>query len=91
MSKSAFYPRNDYVLIRIQELGQTPSGIALPDQAVAGKKFIVEAMGDKVEDLDIGDSVMMMGQAGVQYFELPNRKDMLVIRQEYVVLVIEDA
>lgn len=89
MSKP-FYPRNDYCLIKIVELGATPSGIALPDYAIAGKKFVVEAMGEKVEDLDIGDSVLMKGQRGVEYYELPNRPDLLVIKQEFIVLVIED-
>lgn len=85
-----FHPRNDFVLIRIEEVGQTPSGIAIPQISVEGKKFLIEATGPDVEDLEVGDSVLMTGELGKDYSFLPGRNDLLVIRQGNVVLVIEE-
>ena len=89
--KPQYYPRNDYCVIQVNEIGETPSGIAMPDYSVQGKEFIVVAMGNSVEDLDIGDRVLMLGNQGVTYFPLPNSKNLIVIKQEHIVLVIEEA
>ncbi len=84
----SFRPRNDYVLIRIVEVGETPSGIAIPQISIEGKEFHIVALGPKVEDLKIGDKVLMVGQQGVDFFPLPRSKDLIMIREEHVVLVV---
>lgn len=82
----SWQPRNDYVLIRVTELGESPGGVALPDSAIQGKKFTVDAVGPAVIDLALGDEVLMLGSQGAQYYPLPNSKQLFVIRQEHVVL-----
>lgn len=82
-----FQPRNDWVLIRIVRLDATDQGLAMPDSAIEGKTFHVVAAGADVEDLEPGDRVLMIGQRNTTYFEVPNSRDLIVIRQEYVVLV----
>ena len=79
-------PRNDYVLIRIQKL-PIVDGISFPDHSIEGKEFVVEALGPKVEGLAVGDKVMALGAKHVTFYEVPNSRDLIVIRQEHVVLV----
>ena len=40
-----YKPRNDYVLVKIVDLGETPSGIATPQTSIHGKEFHVLADG----------------------------------------------
>ena len=89
MTEPVYRPRGDFVLIRIVELGQTVSGIAMPQTAVQGKEFQVVAIGPQVDDLMEGDKVLMIGKLNTDYFALPNSKELIVIKQEYVVLVVE--
>lgn len=83
-------PRNDYVLVRVSIREETEGGVALPQVSIQGKKFTVEAIGPKVEGLSVGDEVMMVGHHGANYYELPNSKDMIVIKQECIVLAMRD-
>ena len=80
-------PRNDWVLIEIVELGETPSGIAIPQISVEGKEFYVRNIGSKVKDLEVGDRVLMIGMQGVNYYPLPNSSTLFVIKEENVILV----
>ncbi len=80
-------PRNDWVLIEIIELGKTPSGIAIPEISVEGKEFYVRNIGPKVEDLQIGDRVLMIGRQGVDYFPLPRSSTLIIMREKDVILV----
>ena len=82
-----FQPRNDWVLIRIVEVGVTEQGIAMPASAIEGKEFHVIAAGPDVKDLKPGNKVLMIGQDRVNYFKVPASKDLIVIREEHVVLV----
>ena len=84
------HPRNDYVLIKSITLGQTESGIALPDQSIQGKKYVVEALGPKVEGLKVGDSILMVGTAGEDWAFLPGSKDLLIIKEQNCVLIYEE-
>jgi len=85
-----FRPRNDFVLVKIIDLGVNEAGIAMPQMSIQGKRFEVVAIGPDVEDLHVGESVLMIGQVGDNYYPLPNSKDLLVIRQENVVLIFEE-
>jgi len=82
-------PRNDYVLIRVVDLGSTPGGIVVSDYSIEGKEFVIVAVGEQVKGLVSGDKVLMLGTQGVNYFPLPNSKDLIVMKQEHVVLVQE--
>ena len=83
-------PRNDYVLVEIKNIGETGAGIKLPQNAIEGKEFIVKAVGPAVVDLEPGDKVLMIGHQGTNYYPLPGRHDLIVIRQECVVLKFGD-
>lgn len=82
-----FRPRNDFVLVRIVDLGETESGLAIPQMSAQGKEFVVEGVGPKVKDLVVGDKVLMLGARNVTYFEVPNDSKLIVIKEEHVVLV----
>ncbi len=85
-----YRPRNDLVLVRKIDVGQTREGIMMPEVSIQGKKFQVEAMGPDVDDLDVGDFVMMIGKPGDDYYPLPNENDLIVIHQKNVALVVEE-
>lgn len=90
MSNFKFRPRLDYVIIQIVDVGETESGIALPQVSVQGKQFVVKAIGPDVKaDFKVGDFVLMLGSKNITYFEIPTAKDLIVIKQEFIVLVIE--
>jgi NADPH:quinone reductase-like Zn-dependent oxidoreductase len=80
--------RNDFVLVRIIDLGFM-KGIAMPQSSINGKQFVVEALGPDVETLKVGDKVLMLGNVGVTAFPLPNANNLIVLKQEYIALVIE--
>ncbi len=62
MSKIEYVPRGKYVLLRmIKE--KVLRGIAMPDVSSTGSRFIVEAVGDKVKGVEVGDEVMMLPNA----------------------------
>lgn len=88
MSK-VYKPRNDFVLVRVIDLGQL-RGIHVPNISVEGKKYVVEAMGDAVKNLKVGDSVLMTGTVGVDWATLPGLSDLLIIKEANIVLVIEE-
>lgn len=79
-------PRNDMALVRIVDIGQA-RGIAMPEVSIQGKEFIVVAVGPKVEKLESGDKVLMIGNVGDNYYPLPDCKDLIVIKETNCVLV----
>lgn len=83
-------PRNDIVLIRVVKVERLPDQISFPDNSIQGKQFVVEAIGPAVKDLSPGDVVMMLGAPNVHYYEVPNSNDLLVIKQEHIVIVAVD-
>lgn len=78
-------PRNDFVLVRICDLGMV-RGVAMPEQAIHGKEFVVVAYGPDVKDLAIGDKVQMIGKMGEDYAPLPSHRDLIVIKQANIIL-----
>ena len=83
-----FRPRNENVLIRVRDLGKF-KGIAMPDTAVQGKEYIVDAIGPKVEGLLVGDKVFMIGEFKADYDYLPHTKELLLIHQRNIAVIIE--
>lgn len=88
MSQFPFRPRNDYCLVEIVDVGETSTGIAIPQISIEGKEFYVRAVGSEVDDLEPGDRVLMIGKQGTEYFPLPRSNKLLMIKQEYIVLVM---
>lgn len=78
------------VLVRIEQRSEV-GGIAMPDIAVEGKRFVIEAAGPDVKGLEAGDEVLMLGARNVTYFEVPGSQNLIVLKQEHVVLVKEEA
>jgi hypothetical protein len=81
-------PRNDFVIIRMERVEQV-RGVVMPEISAEGKRYVVEAVGPKVEDLSVGDAVRCKGQPGVDFAEIPNYPDRIIIREQNVLLVIE--
>lgn len=80
--------RNDYVLVRIVDVGQTEKGVAVPEISIHGKEFVVEGFGPDVVGLKKGDKVLMIGKEGVSYYPLPNKRDLIILKEENVVLIL---
>ncbi len=84
--KCDLQPRGDFVIIRVVPRGETPGGIAVSESSLEGQDHIVVAKGPKVEDLEVGDVVMMTGQKNVDWSMIPKQKALLIIRESNVVL-----
>ncbi len=82
-------PRNDYVVFRRVQRGTTLKGIHMPDKSLEGIDHVVEAIGPKVEDLKVGDKVLILGKLGEDYGELPNQKGLYLTRQNNIAIVME--
>ena len=83
-----YHPRNDWVLIRIVDIDMTESGIVIPQVSEEGKQFHVISFGPKVENLAVGDIVLLSGLRDVHYFEVPGVQNLMLIQQGLVVAVV---
>lgn len=82
-----YQPRNDFVVFQQRNKG-TLRGVAIPDQAVEGKELVVVAVGPMVEDLEVGDLVLVIGQVGQDTVTLPNERDLYMTRESNVALIV---
>ncbi len=82
-------PRGDFVIVKISTV-DTVKGIAMPECSIQGQEFHVVAFGPKVENLEVGDKIMMTGQLGVDYSFIPNNDKHLIIREANIVLVFKE-
>jgi hypothetical protein len=80
--------RTNFVLCRIVKVEEV-DGIAMPDQAIEGKEFHVVGKGRNVTDLEVGDKVLLGGPRGSEFYPVPGKKDLVVVLEENVVLVIK--
>jgi len=87
MADVKYQARENYVVIRRQKFDRV-RGLAMPDISNVGKQFVVESVGPKVEGLKEGDEVMILGQKGQEYADLPGEPDLLVIDARLVPYVI---
>lgn len=87
MSKVKYQAREGYAIIRRNKFDKV-RGIAMPDISNDGKQFIIESVGPKVEGLEEGDEVMILGVKGQEYADLPGEPDLLVIDARLVPYVI---
>lgn len=87
--KITMRPRSDYVLVRMTQKGES-NGIAIPEVSAEGKEFHVVAVGPKVDDtLKVGDQVLMVGRINDTYHEVPGCRNLLLVKEANVVLVLE--
>lgn len=83
-------PRNDFVLVR-EERVEEVRGVAMPEVSAEGKRYVVVAMGKDVKELSVGESVILNGQLNVHWSYVPRHPDLIIVRQECVILVIESS
>lgn len=79
--------RSDFVLFRLVDRGSVGS-IATPQISQQGKERIVLAIGPDVEDLNVGDRVLVIGSVGSDVVPLPNESGIYMTRQANVALVV---
>ena len=87
--KANYVCRNDYCLIRMTQIGES-NGIAIPEVSIEGKQFHVIAKGPKVEQLEVGDRVLMVGKLNDTYWEVPGVRNLLLIKEQNVVLILRE-
>lgn len=85
-----FKPRNEFVLVRIHLVDTNRAGIAIPQVSAEGKSFVVEAVGDAVNGLRVGDRVLMVGKPNEDYWTVSGYKDLIMIKQQCVALIVEE-
>lgn len=82
--------RGSNVLIRKVRVERL-NGLIMPEASIQGMQFVVEVVGPdvKCKDLHKGDVVLMKGVRGVEYCELPNDNNLLVIDESGIMLTVE--
>ena len=85
---SIYQPRNDYVLIRETQKSALQNEVILPSKSFESKNFIVEAMGPKVENLSLGDIVLLVGKEGEDWGRIPRNNSLLVTRENNILLIM---
>lgn len=83
-----YRPRNDWVLIRIKNVDKNAAGIVLPQISAQSKEFVVVMCGPDVNALEVGDKVVLSGLRDVTYFEVPAEPELILVKQENVVVVV---
>lgn len=81
-------PRGELVVVR-EVVRDEIGGIKMPENSLEGREHYVEAIGPKVEDLNVGDRVMMNGQKNVDWAYIPGCGSLIVINQVKVVLIFK--
>jgi hypothetical protein len=85
-----YKPRNDFVVVRVSTQDTNFAGIALPQISASAKQFHIVAFGPDVKDLSIGDRIIIVAKQGEgDYYPIPQSKDLIVLRQAYIALVVE--
>jgi len=89
MFELVYKPRNDNVIIRVVVVEES-RGIAMPQNSVQGKKYVVVAFGENVKELVVGDRVFLTGVQKVDWDFLPNSHDLLIVKEANVLTRIEE-
>lgn len=82
-----YHPRNDWVLVKVGPRRKI-RGLEMPEKSIEGKLFTVQAVGPQVQTLKVGDSVLMGGVLNETYYQVPGTPDLIVIKQDLVILVM---
>jgi NADPH:quinone reductase-like Zn-dependent oxidoreductase len=88
MSETIMKPRGKFVLLKITDVSKISedSKIIAPQSSQLGKEYRVIAVGPKVEDLEVGDKVLVTGKIGTGWDFLPNSRE-LIIADEGILIV----
>lgn len=81
--------RGDFVLYRMVNKGIV-NGVVMPDIASQGKERVVVAVGPKVEGLNVGDVILVIGTPGEDLVQLADERDIWMTREANVALVVLD-
>lgn len=84
-----YVPRGDMVVIRVETRG-TVRGVAVSERSAEGARFTVYAVGPDVVGLKPGDEVLAVGENGKDYGYIPGEKDLFIIKQANVPVVISE-
>ena len=79
-----YLPRKDFVMLRLSNRETNEMGIALPQRSSSSLQFRVEAVGDDVRNLSVGDRVIVYAKQGMgDYYELPTDSNLILLREEF--------
>ena len=84
-----YLPRNDFVLFRIVNK-RVVRGLLMPDASAQGQERVVVAVGPKVENLNVGDKVLVIGVVGQDTVPLPSDPSLYLTRESNIALVETD-
>ena len=75
-----YQARDSFVVIRRRRVKRLVRGfLHVPENNPISTDFIVESIGAKVENLKVGDEVMIIGKKDEAYFDIPGETDYFVI------------
>jgi hypothetical protein len=80
--------RGSSVVVRLEVLEQS-GGIKLPEKSPEGKLWFVDSVGEKVENLKVGDQVEPNGEQNVDWAFIPRFPNLIVINERNIVLTYE--
>ena len=79
-----FEPLRDNVAIKlVKQEETTESGLYVPSSSSGPDLGLVEAIGEDVKDIKVGDTVMYMKGSGISYKHLS--EDYLILSSKYIV------
>lgn len=81
-------PRNKHVILH-RGIVDSRNGIAVPQNSAEAWRWTVVAVADDVSGLAVGDVVWVTGQLGVNYAAIPNNRDLYIIDEKCVMIVID--
>lgn len=85
-----YRPREDLVLFKTMEGIKSEGGLAMPDASSEGRVNYIVAVGPKVEDLKLGDRVLIVGVKNETFFEVPRQRGLYITRQSNCMLEIRE-
>ena len=72
-------------MLRLSNRETNEMGIALPQRSSSSLQFRVEAVGDDVRNLSVGDRVIVYAKQGMgDYYELPTDSNLILLREEFI-------
>lgn len=88
MSKT-YHPRNDFVVIKAEKVGLV-RGLEMPQTSAESERYVVQAVGPKVEGLQPGDVVLVIGEKGLNWSMIPRERDLFVTREENIIMKVTE-
>ena len=80
--------RDNFAVIRRKRVKRLVRGFEMPESSPESTDFIVESVGKKVEHLNKGDEVMIIGKKGEEYVDIPGETDYLIIDARFIPYII---